>query len=153
MKKANDRQVSGTHYKKMFIEHWDLAALYGWDYFQARAIAYVMRWRDKGGIADLEKSIHFLQKYIEVEKAKADGTLTRGILEAALKKLESIENENLEVAKEQYNVDGDGPLGASPGTFKTDERADTRPWKKGKEDPVYNVNEFGDRINPNPVGM
>jgi hypothetical protein len=106
---ANDYQISGTHYKKGPLEHWDLAAMFGWDYFQARSIAYIMRWRDKAGIPDLKKAGHFIQKYIEVEEARAAGTLTRDILKAALELLDEDE--------EQINVNGDGPLGAHSGKF------------------------------------
>ena len=31
-----------------------------------------MRWRDKNGIQDLEKARHFLDKYLEVERAKLE---------------------------------------------------------------------------------
>jgi hypothetical protein len=99
--KANDKQISGTHYKKMPIEHWDLAAIFGWDYFQARSIAYIMRWKDKAGLIDLEKAGHFIQKYIEVEKARTNGTLTLDLMEAALAVLraEDEEQEQQEQAK------------------------------------------------------
>lgn len=63
---ANDRQVGAAHYKDRKIEHWDLVAYYGWDYFQGQIIKYVMRWRDKNGVEDLEKAQHFLEKYIEL---------------------------------------------------------------------------------------
>lgn len=79
MSEANKTQVGGQHYK-MPIEHWDIVALWGLDYFQGQITKYVMRWREKGGIQDLEKSIHFTQKYIEVEKARAAGTLTAKLL-------------------------------------------------------------------------
>jgi len=67
MPKANERQVGGTHYKTGtgVPEHWDLAIMYHWDPFQYQITKYVMRWKDKGGVNDLEKAAHFLQKYIE----------------------------------------------------------------------------------------
>lgn len=69
---ANDRQEGGDHYKTPGkIEHWDLVIMYGWDYFQGQITKYVMRWRKKGGIQDLKKARHFLDKYIESEEAKA----------------------------------------------------------------------------------
>ena len=68
--KANDRQVGGSHYKVGNLpEHWDLAIMYGWDPFQYQITKYVMRWKSKNGIQDLEKAAHFLQKYIEATKA------------------------------------------------------------------------------------
>ena len=73
--KANQRQVGGDHYARGAgacphcggrLQHWDLAAMFGWDYFQGQIIKYVMRWRDKNGKQDLEKGLHTLTKYVEV---------------------------------------------------------------------------------------
>jgi hypothetical protein len=68
---ANDRQVGGAHYKVGGEEHWDRVARLGLDYFQGQITKYVERWKGKGGIQDLEKARHFLDKYIEVETQKA----------------------------------------------------------------------------------
>lgn len=68
---ANERQVGGNHYKNPGkAEHWDLVAMYDWDYFQGQITKYLMRWRKKNGIEDLEKAAHYLQKYIDVERNK-----------------------------------------------------------------------------------
>ncbi len=70
---ANDRQVGGDHYKKVEGEqHWDRVARLGLDYFQAMITRYVERWKDKGGVEDLEKAKHFLEKYIELQKLPSD---------------------------------------------------------------------------------
>ena len=60
---ANDTQIGGTHYKGAkcphcgeSLEHWDLAWLFKWDNFQYSITKYVMRWRTKHGIEDLEKA-------------------------------------------------------------------------------------------------
>lgn len=67
---ANDRQVGGEHYLNMgAVQHWDLSALYQWDPMQYQIIKYTMRWRDKNGLLDLEKVVHFAEKYIEDVKA------------------------------------------------------------------------------------
>jgi hypothetical protein len=68
---ANSKQIGGDHYKKMPMEHWDLVALAGLDYYQGNITKYVMRWRDKGGIEDLKKARHYLDKYIELEELRA----------------------------------------------------------------------------------
>lgn len=69
---ANERQVGGDHYRKKGteIQHWDYAEMKGYDKFQYVITKYVERWRDKNGIVDLEKALHYLEKYIEVEKLK-----------------------------------------------------------------------------------
>lgn len=73
MASANDRQVGGDHYKTDGLrpQHWDLVDLYEWDYFQGQITKYLMRWRKKNGIEDLEKARHYLDKYIELERGKA----------------------------------------------------------------------------------
>lgn len=68
---ANDTQVGGQHYSKHGdIQHWDMVAHFGLDYFQGQITKYVMRWRDKNGLQDLKKAAHFLQKYIELNDSK-----------------------------------------------------------------------------------
>jgi hypothetical protein len=67
---ANDRQVDGTHYQQTAIQHWDFAASNEFDYFQGQITKYITRWKKKNGLKDLDKALHFLEKYIEVEEAK-----------------------------------------------------------------------------------
>tara|TARA_Y100000034_G_scaffold122665_1_gene168428 strand:- start:714 stop:1172 length:459 start_codon:yes stop_codon:yes gene_type:complete len=77
MTKANNRQVGGKHYRNE-IQHWDWAFSNGFDYFQGQITKYIARWRYKNGIQDLEKALHFLEKYIELQKeetAMADVTV------------------------------------------------------------------------------
>lgn len=69
---ANDTQVGGDHYKTGGLQHWDLVDIYKWDYFQGQVIKYLMRWRKKNGIEDLEKARHYLDKYIELERSKVE---------------------------------------------------------------------------------
>jgi hypothetical protein len=64
---ANSRQVGGDHYINE-IQHWDYAAFQNLDYFQGQITKYVTRWKKKGGVKDLEKALHFLQKYIEINQ-------------------------------------------------------------------------------------
>lgn len=68
---ANERQVGGEHYKVGGEEHWDRVDRLGLDYFQGQITKYVERWKYKGGIQDLEKAAHFLEKYTELAKAHA----------------------------------------------------------------------------------
>lgn len=65
---ASQSQVGGNHYKKCAIQPWDYTIANKLDYFQGSIIKYVTRWRDKGGVGDLEKALHFLKKYIETER-------------------------------------------------------------------------------------
>lgn len=65
---ANEKQVGGNHYQKAAVQHWDIVHMHGLDYFQGQITKYVMRWKDKNGVQDLEKAKHFLEKYIELNR-------------------------------------------------------------------------------------
>lgn len=68
--KANATQIGGDHYKGKAVQPWDFIAANELDYFQGNIIKYVTRWRDKSGIQDLRKALHYLEKYIELNEAK-----------------------------------------------------------------------------------
>lgn len=64
-------QVGGAHYQKD-IQPWD--AMQAWmskeafqGFLQGNAIKYLARWKDKGGVEDLRKAQHYIQKLIESE--------------------------------------------------------------------------------------
>lgn len=69
---ANKRQVGGSHYKTngKGEEHWDRVARLGLNYWEACTTKYVERARLKGGIQDLKKARHFLDKLIELAEAR-----------------------------------------------------------------------------------
>lgn len=70
---ANDYQVGGDHYKAAGkTEHWDFVWQHNLDYFQGQITKYVIRWKRKGGLRDLEKARHFLEKYIELVKGSTE---------------------------------------------------------------------------------
>ena len=68
-KPANAIQIGGEHYKKGGEEHWDRAWRLKYDPFQYIITKWVERWKDKGGVEDLKKAQHAIQKYIEVVTA------------------------------------------------------------------------------------
>jgi len=73
---ANDKQVGGNHYSTAsHLQHWDIVEQFDLDYFQGCITKYLFRWRDKGGVQDLLKAQHFLEKYIELEKATLDSAV------------------------------------------------------------------------------
>ena len=72
---ANARQVGGEHYVQYGdLQHWDVVNHFNLDYFQGQITKYVMRHKDKGGLSDLRKAQHFLEKYIEVVEEAAGPT-------------------------------------------------------------------------------
>lgn len=66
---ANDKQVGGKHYEAGH-QHWDIVHEHQLDYFQGQITKYVMRWKKKNGVQDLEKARHFLDKYIELAETE-----------------------------------------------------------------------------------
>jgi len=67
---ANDEQHGGSHYKDKAIQPWDYIIANNLGYLEGCAIKYLSRWKEKGGIQDLQKAKHFIEKIIEVESAK-----------------------------------------------------------------------------------
>lgn len=68
MNDANAIQYGGTHYKNKAVQPWDYIAANGLGYFEGNVVKYVSRWRDKGGIDDLHKARHYLDKLIELAR-------------------------------------------------------------------------------------
>lgn len=66
---ANSVQHGGTHYQSD-LQHWDMAAINGMDYFTAAATKYVTRWRKKDGRIALDKAAHFVLKAAELRRAR-----------------------------------------------------------------------------------
>jgi len=64
---ANDTQHGGRHYKTCVIQPWDYIAANNLGFFEGNAVKYLTRWREKGGIEDLEKAKHYIEKLIELE--------------------------------------------------------------------------------------
>lgn len=62
-----DVQVGGGHYKDCAIQPVQYIHANKLGFCEGSVVKYVTRWRDKGGRADLEKAIHFLQLLIEME--------------------------------------------------------------------------------------
>jgi hypothetical protein len=69
-KGANSKQIAGSHYSDKDIQPWDYIYANNLGYFEGNCVKYVSRWRDKGGIEDLKKAIHYLEKLIELEQGK-----------------------------------------------------------------------------------
>lgn len=67
MTKALDRQVGGKHYRDMAIQPAEYIMRNGIRFAEGCVIKYVSRWRDKGGVEDLRKAIHFLEMLVEYE--------------------------------------------------------------------------------------
>ena len=60
-------QVDGAHYKSLPIQPVEYIHANRIGYFEGNVIKYVTRWRDKGGVKDLEKAKHYIDLLIELE--------------------------------------------------------------------------------------
>lgn len=64
---ALEKQEGGSHYKDMKIQPVEFIHANNIPFFEANVIKYVCRWRNKNGVEDLKKAIHYLQLLIELE--------------------------------------------------------------------------------------
>jgi hypothetical protein len=60
-------QIQGNHYKGFAIQPVEFIHANGVPFIEGNCIKYLMRWRDKGGIKDLEKVKHYIDLLIELE--------------------------------------------------------------------------------------
>lgn len=76
---AND--TGPGHYKDKPMQPWDFIVANNLGYLEGNVVKYVSRWRQKGGVEDLRKAKHYIEKLIEVESGQvapdtaADATL------------------------------------------------------------------------------
>lgn len=75
---ADKRQEGGSHYRTDFWQTWNLIIPMKWTAFQLEIINYVDRYKRKGGIEDLKKARHWLDKLIEAEEEALSGTRQLG---------------------------------------------------------------------------
>lgn len=73
VRRASSTQVGGSHYVDKAVQPWD--AMQAWmtpeqfkGFLRGNAIKYLARCDDKGGVQDLEKARHYLDKLIEVSR-------------------------------------------------------------------------------------
>ena len=69
---AKDNQVGGDHYKNLKIQPVEYIMANNLNYCEGNVIKYVTRYKQKGGIIDLEKAKHYIDLLIEQEAQ--DGT-------------------------------------------------------------------------------
>ena len=72
---ANDER-SPSHYTSHY-QHWDLVISIPLGYLEGCSTKYVARWRKKGGLDDLHKAMHYLDKLMEVYPCLPVRKLTR----------------------------------------------------------------------------
>jgi hypothetical protein len=68
MSSAFESQVGGGHYKDFAIQPLEFITRNRLDFIQGNVVKYVVRYKAKGGVADLKKAIHYLEMLIELEE-------------------------------------------------------------------------------------
>lgn len=71
LRKANDKQVAGTHYKDMGVEPWDVVDTWPLEQrigaYRHGALKYLMRMGSKDEqLQEIKKCGHYIEKLIEV---------------------------------------------------------------------------------------
>jgi hypothetical protein len=68
---ASTKQIGGTHYASKTVQPWD--AMSAWmskeefvGFLRGNAIKYLARCNEKGGVEDVKKAQHYIEKLIEV---------------------------------------------------------------------------------------
>ena len=64
---ALENQINGDHYKSLTIQPVEYIHANNIPFLEGNVIKYVTRWRNKNGIADLEKAKHYIELLIELE--------------------------------------------------------------------------------------
>ena len=72
-RRADEQQVGGSHYKDLAITPWeifdaDFTAEEAGGFYRGSLLSYVLRYKAKGGVEDLKKARHYLDKLIEHEE-------------------------------------------------------------------------------------
>lgn len=64
---SRKRQVGGKHYARYNIQPIDFIIDNNLDWCEANVVKYITRWRDKNGLEDLRKAMHYIQLLIDRE--------------------------------------------------------------------------------------
>ena len=68
---ALEKQTGGNHYKKCSIQPIEYIHANNLPFIEGNVVKYITRWRDKNGIEDLKKVIHYVELLIELESRNA----------------------------------------------------------------------------------
>ena len=64
---ALEVQIGGSHYKDKAIQPVEYIHANGLGFCEGNVVKYVTRWKEKNGVADLEKARHYLDILIQLE--------------------------------------------------------------------------------------
>lgn len=62
---AREKQVGGSHYKDKAMQPWDIIDAWELNFYAGNVVKYILRYRHKDGLQDLQKARHYIDKLIE----------------------------------------------------------------------------------------
>jgi len=60
-----DKQVGGNHYVQLKLQPWEIIERNELDFWEGNALKYLLRYKHKNGVEDLEKAIHYIEYLIK----------------------------------------------------------------------------------------
>ena len=119
---AYDKQVGGSHYKKMKIQPSKFVIENELLFPEGNVIKYICRHRFKNGKEDLEKAVHFIEMIIERDYPLIPMTEEEEYRNAGISKAD---------AEKTYPPDNSWGMIKPPETSGKDWVDDYKKWKKG----------------------
>ena len=68
--KSYKKQVGGSHYKKYKIQPVEFIVKNNIGFCEGNIIKYILRFKEKGGVLDLEKAKHYIELLIDSTKSR-----------------------------------------------------------------------------------
>ena len=68
--KSYKKQVGGNHYKKYKIQPVEFIVKNNIGFCEGNIIKYILRFKEKGGVQDLEKAKHYIELLIDSTKSR-----------------------------------------------------------------------------------
>ena len=68
--KSYKKQVGGNHYKNYKIQPVEFIIKNNIGFVEGNIIKYVLRFKEKGGVQDLEKAKHYIELLIDTTKSR-----------------------------------------------------------------------------------
>ena len=68
--KSSEKQVGGKHYLKYKIQPVEFIIKNNIGFVEGNIIKYILRFKEKGGVVDLEKAKHYIELLIESTKSR-----------------------------------------------------------------------------------
>jgi len=68
--KPSEKQVGGSHYKNYKIQPVEFIIKNNIGFVEGNIIKYILRFKEKGGVQDLEKAKHYIELLIDSSKSK-----------------------------------------------------------------------------------